>query len=286
MLECARCGVIFAKLVTRPAAEAQAPPRLEVGPPKSAGSSPFTPYVAPFDSSELSEGGRSLPSWPSTLPAGPSATPVEGLEPELKPRAWMLELIFPRREAPRVAVAARAVLLAGLGVWGGMFLAHPIDPDFLMGSFMHLINLPFHEAGHVFFMPLGRFMAILGGSLGQLIMPSVCLSALLFKTRDAFGASVCLWWLGQSLLDLAPYIDDARALELVLLGGYTGKETGTHDWNNLLGMLGWLEHDHLLARLTFMAGAGCIVLAVAWGAELLCRQWRPRRGTLCNRNFR
>ena len=30
--------------------------------------------------------------------------------------------------------------------------------------------------------------------------------------------------MGENLLDLAPYIADAVALELVLLGGFTGRE--------------------------------------------------------------
>lgn len=36
--------------------------------------------------------------------------------------------------------------------------------------------------------------------------------------------------MGQSLTDVAPYINDARALQLVLLGGRTGAEVEGHDW--------------------------------------------------------
>jgi hypothetical protein len=32
------------------------------------------------------------------------------------------------------------------------------------------------------------------------------------------------WWGGQNLMDVAVYIDDARSLQLVLLGGHTGSE--------------------------------------------------------------
>ena len=39
--------------------------------------------------------------------------------------------------------------------------------------FMHLINTPIHEAGHVFFRILGEFMGIAGGSLFQIIVPMV-----------------------------------------------------------------------------------------------------------------
>ena len=81
----------------------------------------------------------------------------------------------------------------------------------------HGVNLAFHEAGHILFIPLGDFMSVLGGSLGQLLMPAVVLCAFLFKYKNPFGASIGLWWLGQSALDLVPYINDARAQQLILL---------------------------------------------------------------------
>lgn len=57
----------------------------------------------------------------------------------------------------------------------------------------------------------------LGGTLGQVLMPVICLVTFLVKTRDPFGAAVALWWTGENLLDVAPYISDARSLDLVLL---------------------------------------------------------------------
>ena len=81
-----------------------------------------------------------------------------------------------------------------------------------------MANLVFHEAGHIILIPLGEFMSILGGSLFQVLIPLVFLVAFLLK-RDAFAATVMMWWTGQSLIDLAPYIADARAQRLVLLGG-------------------------------------------------------------------
>ena len=37
---------------------------------------------------------------------------------------------------------------------------HPLETNYTGESFLHLINLPFHEAGHLIFMPFGRFMMI------------------------------------------------------------------------------------------------------------------------------
>ena len=66
-------------------------------------------------------------------------------------------------------------------------------------------------------------MTSLGGSLGQLLMPLICLIVFLIKTKDAFAVSVSLWWFGENFMDLASYINDARARKLMLLGGNTGR---------------------------------------------------------------
>jgi len=134
---------------------------------------------------------------------------------------------------------------------------------------LSMANLVFHEAGHIILIPLGSFMSTLGGSLFQVLIPMVCLVAFL-KNRDAFAAAVMLWWTGQNLIDLAPYIYDARAQRLVLLGGVTGRDVpGYHDWNNLLTRLGLLEFDHALASLADTLGSLLILVALAWSAYLL-----------------
>ena len=79
----------------------------------------------------------------------------------------------------------------------------------------------------------GRFMTVLGGSLFQFLVPLILAVAFL-RQKTPFGAIVRLWWAGENLLDVAPYIADARALELVLLGGKTGAEVEGHDWEFLL----------------------------------------------------
>lgn len=168
----------------------------------------------------------------------------------------------------------RALVYLALLWWGWTFIVTPLETNYTGESFFHLINLPFHEAGHLIFAPFGRFMMILGGSLGQVLMPVICLIAFLVHTRDPFGASVALWWTAESLMDVAPYIDDARALDLVLLGGVTGKETDGHDWNNLLTMLGWLEYDHRLAHAVYHLGTLLMLASFLWGGLLLVGQYR------------
>jgi hypothetical protein len=171
--------------------------------------------------------------------------------------------------------AGRAAVFLVIVVWGVTFILAPMESNRAGESFLHLVNLPFHEAGHVVFRPFGQFMMMLGGSLLQVLVPLVCAGAFLFQTRDAFAASVSLWWCGESLMDLAPYINDARALKLVLLGGVTGRDVDDyHDWEFILRKAGWLEHDHALARAADTLGILLMLLAFAWGGYLLFKQFR------------
>ncbi len=170
--------------------------------------------------------------------------------------------------------AGRLLVFFLLAWWGWRLITTPLETNYTGESFLHLINLPFHEAGHLIFMPFGRFMTILGGSLGQILMPLICLGTFLIKTRDPFGGSVALWWTAENFMDVAPYINDARAMDLILLGGFTGKEVDAHDWNNLLTMLGWLQFDHSLAKLAYGVGTVLMLLSLLWGAVLLGRQYQ------------
>ncbi len=168
-----------------------------------------------------------------------------------------------------------AVLLL-VFIWGWTFILSEPDSNAAGSSFMHLINLPFHEAGHLLFSPFGRFIASLGGTLGQLLMPCICLIVLLVKTKDPFGASVALWWLGQNFIDMAPYINDARSLTLPLLGGNTGDSSpyGFHDWQFLLSELHLLKQDHRLAALSHGFGTIIMLTSSLWGAAVLVKHYK------------
>jgi len=162
----------------------------------------------------------------------------------------------------------RAMLLALLAWWTWRFVPHPLDAGRIIGSFLHLVNLPFHEAGHIIFSPLGEFMTILGGSLMQVLVPIIC--AVAFARRDDwFGVAVAVWWAGENLVDLGPYIADARALRIPLIGGQTGAEVTGHDWEALLDRLGWLRFDHTLGLGAHLAGSTLMVVSLLAGAWLL-----------------
>ena len=157
-------------------------------------------------------------------------------------------------------------LLLGLAIWTFALLRTPLPQ--LGGSFLHLINLVFHEAGHIIFAPFGGFMMTLGGSLLQVIVPLVCAWAFWFQQDDRFGAAICLWWAGESLLDLSPYIDDARSLKLMLLAGPAAEVEG-HDWEAILMSLGWLHLDHTIARIAWLSGAAVMIGALLYSFLLV-----------------
>ena len=167
------------------------------------------------------------------------------------------------------AIFSKGVLLLALLWMSWSLILSPIDywqGNAAARSFLHNINLPFHEFGHILFRPLGQFMHSLGGSLGQLLMPIICLYVLLWQTRDVFGAAVCLWWLGESFLDLVAYINDAKALTMPLMGGNEGRSSpyGFHDWEYILTESGSIHHAANFARATHFLGSMLMIGALIW----------------------
>ena len=183
--------------------------------------------------------------------------------------------LFVKPDIDLFSFIGRVILFLVIIGWGLKFIFSPVAGNYVGESFMHLINLPFHEAGHLIFSPFGRFIGVLGGSLMQLLIPLICLFSFLIKTRDTFAASVALWWTGESMMDLAPYINDARDLKLILLGGVTGRDVADyHDWEFILRKLGLLEYEHVLAKAAYFIGTLLMVSAFAWGGFLLYKQFR------------
>lgn len=195
--------------------------------------------------------------------------------------SYLKELfLFVKPEGNLFFFGGRVIVFLVIFIWGWKFILTPLESNYTAQSFLHLVNLPFHEAGHIIFSPLGKFIKTLGGTLGQLLMPLVCFAVLLFKTRDTFGASVALWWFGENFMDIAPYINDARALELMLLGGVTGKDViDYHDWEYLLRKLGWLQYDHMLASLSYLIGIVLMLSTFVWGGCLLVKQFQNLKST-------
>ena len=192
----------------------------------------------------------------AALPAEPSA-----------PIPSRLEVQDPQNRLNQIG---RAIILIGLIVWTWRF-AQASSAAPASESILHLPNLVFHEAGHVLFSPFGQFMRVLGGSLFQFALP-LALAAVFVKQHNPFGSAVCTWWAGQNLIDLAPYIADARALQLVLLGGRTGAEVQGHDWEYILATLGWMRFDRTLGLWTYRFGLLIMIGSLIWGGLCLARR--------------
>jgi len=152
----------------------------------------------------------------------------------------------------------RLIGLAALAVLTILVLANGLAlPSGITLNFLHLVNLVFHEAGHVIFGFFGRFVAVLGGSLNQVLVPAVCTGV--FLARRQYGAAaVTLFWTGESLADVAVYVADGRAMALPLLA-----DGALHDWNYILGNLGLLQAAEWLGRVTFGLGALTMLAALA-----------------------
>jgi hypothetical protein len=166
----------------------------------------------------------------------------------------------------------RAALLLMFLVWGIRLALMDYRYGEMGSSFMHAILLPIHEAGHVFFMPFGQFMAILGGSLFQLMLPLIAAATVLWQNRDPFGAALGVWWCGVSMMDLAAYIYDAKSPQLTLLGGRTG-EDGPHDWIYLLDVFGKVQQAQSYGAIIYWFGVLLMLAGLAWAVRVL---WRMR----------
>jgi hypothetical protein len=160
----------------------------------------------------------------------------------------------------------RLGLVAGLAAYSRFFFTARMGELGEHASFMHNVHLVFHEAGHIFLLWASPLWHSLGGTLGQLVVPLALVIAFIAKNRDGFGASVCGWWFGHSLVDVAPYINDARKMQLTLLGGETGMEVEGHDWNFILEQLGLLNMDVYYSRDVLLAGRTVMALSLVLAA--------------------
>lgn len=141
--------------------------------------------------------------------------------------------------------------------------------------FLDFANLAFHEAGHLFLSIGGSTAHILGGTLGQLAVPLLLCGYFLFRVSQPLGAAFCLFWAGESFINVSIYMADARELALPLVGG------GDHDWNELFYRFGFLTEPaverissttHILGLVVMIAGlvwAGFFILPEASRARVL-----------------
>jgi hypothetical protein len=105
-------------------------------------------------------------------------------------------------------------------------------------------NFAVHEAGHPLVGIISARLEVYGGTLAQLAFPLICMFEF-WRRRWTMSYGLCGIWLGQSLLNVALYMADARARLLPLVGF---SQDPLHDWNTILLRWGLLHQDTALAN--------------------------------------
>ena len=153
----------------------------------------------------------------------------------------------------------RRVSGAGLVAWlvfYALFLLHAATNT---SGFLILdnVNLVVHEGGHYFFGWFGYTVGILGGTLGELLVPLLIAANFIWR-RETAGTAFAAFWFFENFLYVGTYMADARALALPLVG------SGDHDWEILFGQWGLLLHDTAIGGATRAFGWLGMLATVAW----------------------
>ena len=206
---------------------------------------------------EPAAGSRAPRSMPSSrlggagAAAGPAAaSPVLPVRRGRAPAPAFAEIDAPRRRLFwRVTRVPLIVILA----W--FTLSH-----LALGAkwvFIDNVNLVLHEAGHHIFSWGGPTLAVLGGTLGQLMWPAAFAAYFWIRQRNRFATVVCIWWFGENLIGVGRYMADAAFEELPLVGG------DIHDWHFLFGRWGLLSSGQEIGSATRWIGALVMLVSLA-----------------------
>ena len=158
----------------------------------------------------------------------------------------------PREWEPLSGVKLGGFVL-GFGVF--LLLIFASEPGFVFG--LDHANLLFHEAGHPLVGLFSTRLEPYGGTIGQLVFPTVLAVSFWRRGQPLGVAAGCIWFFAN-FFNIARYMADARALELPLVGG------GDHDWNTILNRWGLLPYDTRIAAVLRWIGWGGIALTCLW----------------------
>lgn len=148
-----------------------------------------------------------------------------------------------------IAAAAVTLMLAGLTYTRGGWV--PI----LSGA-----DLGVHEFGHMIFMWAPPLLVSFAGTLMQVATPLMFAGYFGWR-REGFATVLMFAWAAENLNNVSVYIYDATRMVLPLWGD-DGSGAG-HDWANILGELGWLDHTDALAAA--VRGISVMVFLAALG---------------------
>jgi hypothetical protein len=98
---------------------------------------------------------------------------------------------------------------------------------------------------------------ILGGTLGELMVPLLC-AAYFFTKRETPAVAFCSFWFFENFPYIGTYMADARAQALPLVG------SGDHDWGILFGQWGLLSYDTKIGGTMHFLGWTGMIASAAW----------------------
>ena len=134
--------------------------------------------------------------------------------------------------------------------------------------FLDFVNLMIHEAGHLFFAWGGHTIMLLGGTLGELLVPALC-AAFFWFHRQTYGFAFCAFWFFENFLYIGTYMADARTSALPLVNA------DESDWTLLFTQWDVLVHDQQIGHFTRTLGWLGMLAVVAWLAYRLYRDSQP-----------
>jgi hypothetical protein len=123
--------------------------------------------------------------------------------------------------------------------------------------FPDFVNLMIHEAGHPAFSWGGHTLMLLGGTLGELIVPLGC-AVYFFLQRQIYGFAFSIFWFFENFPYIGTYMADARDNALPLVNGDIG------DWTLLFGQWGLMEYDRRIGHVFHVIGWTGMIAVMAW----------------------
>jgi len=118
-------------------------------------------------------------------------------------------------------------------------------------------NLIIHEGGHFFFSWFGETIHILGGTLGELLVPLLC-AAYFFFHRETTGFAFSIFWFFENFPYIGTYMADARTFVLPLVG------SDESDWTILFTQWGLLAQDQKIGRIIRTLGYLGMLATIVW----------------------
>jgi hypothetical protein len=120
-------------------------------------------------------------------------------------------------------------------------------------------DLIIHEPGHLFFSFFGETILMMGGTLMQLILPSLLIIYAL-RAHKLFMTQFFMCFLAQNLINISVYAGDAVTMKLHLVGPPGAK----HDWHYLLMKYNMLDMTDDISMFFFvMAGITFLIAILA-----------------------